>query len=153
MQKPVKPVVIPEKIHVIDMKILHGDINSPIDFNQDKIDDFESTYHCELSFNLEDKMVKTDFEVSLKTTSEPDTNSVEATSNFKFAFFYYIENLNDLAAVTKEDTIDLKGGLEGILASITYSTSRGILMTRFQGTALSDFILPVINPDVLLKRK
>jgi hypothetical protein len=46
----------------------------------------------------------------------------------------------------------LHPSLGNALASITYSTSRGILMTRFQGTALSDFILPVINPNNLLEK-
>jgi hypothetical protein len=48
--------------------------------------------------------------------------------------------------------INLLGGLGNALASITYSTTRGILMTGFQGTALCNFILPVKDPDELLNQ-
>ncbi|MNY64312.1 hypothetical protein D3C86_2014030 [compost metagenome] len=51
-----------------------------------------------------------------------------------------------------DETITIHPALGNALASITYSTSRGILMTRFQGTVLSDFILPVIDPNSLLEK-
>jgi hypothetical protein len=40
--------------------------------------------------------------------------------------------------------------LGNALSAITYSTARGILLTRLQGTAFQDFILPIINPNNLL---
>jgi len=40
--------------------------------------------------------------------------------------------------------------LANAIASISYSTARGIIVSRFQGTALCDFILPVISPNDLL---
>ena len=51
----------------------------------------------------------------------------------------------------KEEEITIDANLGNALASISYATSRGILMTRFQGTALEDFILPVIDPNDLLE--
>lgn len=136
---------------MINMRILHGEIESPLDFNEDSIAHYDSTHDCELSFNLDDNIVKVNFEVSIKTNSYPETNKEEVRSNFKFAFFYLVENLNDLSEVMHDKTISLKGGLGTVLSSITYSTTRGILMTRFNGTSLKDFVLPIINPNDLLK--
>jgi hypothetical protein len=151
MPQQAKPRVHPEKIHIIDMKIIYAAIDSPFEFLKDKIKDFHSTCSCRLSFNLEDKMVKSDFEVEIESESEKETNIEEVNAKFKLTFFFFVENLDELSIKKENDTLELKGGLESVIASITYSTSRGILMTRFQGTAFSDFILPVINPDSLLQ--
>ncbi|GAO27720.1 hypothetical protein JCM15548_14569 [Geofilum rubicundum JCM 15548] len=46
--------------------------------------------------------------------------------------------------------MDLHPDLGNALSSVTYSTSRGILLTKMQGTALQNFVLPIINPNKLL---
>jgi hypothetical protein len=152
MPQQASPRVEPDKIQIVDMRIVHASIDSPIEFEIDKIADFKSISGCNLSFHLEDKMVKSDFDVTVQSKSEEGTNQQEVNATFKLTFFFVVENLDELATVKSDETIELKGGLEGVLASITYSTSRGILMTRFQGTAFQDFILPVINPKSLFAK-
>jgi hypothetical protein len=68
-------------------------------------------------------------------------------------FIYHVENLNDLAKPDDKNLIELHPGLAKALSSVTYSTSRGILLTRLQGTALQNFVLPIINPNTLLHKK
>ena len=63
-----------------------------------------------------------------------------------------MDNIEEQKTKEKDEIITVHPALGNALASITYSTSRGILMTRFQGTVLSDFILPVINPNDLLEK-
>jgi hypothetical protein len=65
-------------------------------------------------------------------------------------FIYQTENLKDLAKPDDNNLIKLDPGLANALSSVTYSTSRGILLTRLQGTALQNFVLPIINPNKLL---
>ena len=57
-----------------------------------------------------------------------------------------------MAKADKNDSIELDPGLGNALSSITYSTARGVLLTRLQGTALQNFVLPVINPNKLLQQ-
>jgi len=68
-------------------------------------------------------------------------------------FVYHIENLNELANPDDKKLIQLHPALANALSSVTYSTSRGILLTRLQGTALQNFVLPIINPNKLLHNK
>ena len=104
-----------------------------------------------MGFNLEDKLVRADFSVHVETKSNEDTIE-EAVGNFSFVYVFYVDNIEELTTLEKDETITIHPALGNALASITYSTSRGILMTRFQGTVLSDFILPVINPNDLLEK-
>jgi hypothetical protein len=68
-------------------------------------------------------------------------------------FIYRIENLEELASPEKNKRLHLNPALTNALSSVTYSTSRGILLTRLQGTALQHFVLPIINPNNLLVNK
>ncbi|UFH34981.1 hypothetical protein [Flavobacterium acetivorans] len=144
-------ILQPEKIQIVDFKIIKGQINSPFDFENEKVVGHTFNVDFELGFNLGDKLVRADFSVYVETKSDIDTIE-EAVGNFSFVYVFYVDNLEELTTLEKEETITVHPALGNALASITYSTSRGILMTRFQGTVLSDFILPVINPNDLLEK-
>lgn len=144
-------ILQPEKIEIVDFKIIKGQINSPFDFEKEKVAGHTFNVDFELGFNLEDKLVKADFSVNVETKSNQDTIE-EAIGNFSFVYVFYVDNIKELTTLEKDETITIHPALGNALASITYSTSRGILMTRFQGTVLNDFILPVINPNDLLEK-
>lgn len=141
----------PDKIEIVDFKIIKGQINSPFDFEIEKVEGHTFNVDFELGFNLDDKLVKADFSVNVETKSK-ETDIEEAIGTFSFVYVFYVDNIEELTTLEKDKTVTLHQSLGNALASITYSTSRGILMTRFQGTALSDFILPVINPNNLLEK-
>lgn len=145
-----KAHLIPEKIHLTNIYILNGEMYSPLAFDREQIQEYNTTYQFGLSFKLDESLVKADFEVELQTVSNTDINEEEATARFHLVYLFMVENLDDLAIVQKDGTIELQGGLGNVLASIAYSTTRGTLITRFQGTALADFILPVIDINRLL---
>lgn len=142
--------VIPEKIHLQGFRILHAEMKSPFEFDMHQIASFENDVKFDLSFNLEDNMVKADFEVTINTISTENTNREEASAAFSFVYIFHIENFKELAKVVNNDSLEIHVGLSNALASIVYSTTRGVLMTRFQGTALADFILPIIDPAKLI---
>ena len=144
-------ILHPEKIEIVDFKIIKGQINSPFDFENKKVEGHIFNVDFELGFNLEDKLARADFSVNVETKSNGDTIE-EAVGNFSFVYVFYVDNIEELTTVEKDEIITVHPALGNALASITYSTSRGILMTRFQGTVLSDFILPVINPNDLLEK-
>ncbi|MCF1420434.1 hypothetical protein [Mangrovimonas futianensis] len=147
--------LIPEKINIIDFKIIKGLISSPFEFDSSLIKGHDFSLGFETALNIEENKIKADFKVSIKTQSEK--NEVEeATGDFHFVFLFYVENMQDLIfeindSKGKSKNVQVDASLGNALASITYSTSRGILMTRFQGTSLDSFILPVINPNDLIE--
>lgn len=141
----------PEKISLTEFKIIRGQIETPEDFSVEKVEGHQIENRFLLSFSLEDKMARADFSIEVKTDSN-GRNTNEAVGNFNFVFIFHIENLDQLAKENSEQkTVDTDFNLAMALASISYSTSRGILLTRFQGTAMQNFILPVINVDKLLQ--
>ncbi len=147
-----KNVFDPEKIALIDFKMIKGQVDTPENFDISKVIGHQLDNSLQLGFNLDDKLAKADFTISVKTDSKGE-NENEATGNFHLIFIYRIENLEALARSEKNNRLNLNPGLTNALSSVTYSTSRGILLTRLQGTALGNFILPIINPNKLLHNK
>lgn len=138
----------PEKIEIVDFKIIRGQINSPFDFEDDKVQGHNFDVDFELGFNIPDKLIKADFSINVETNSEIE-GTEEATGAFSLVYVFHVDNMEELTKLEEDKTVTISAALGNALAAITYSTSRGILMTRFQGTALSNFILPVINPNKL----
>lgn len=145
-----KHVFDPEKIALIDFKMIKGQVDTPEHFDVSKVVEYSLDNSLQLSFNLEEGLAKADFKISVQTKSKGQ-NDLEATGNFHLIFVYRIENLSELAFLGKNKRLKLNPALANALSSITYSTSRGILLTRLQGTALQNFVLPVINPNKLLQ--
>jgi len=142
----------PEKISIEDFKLIKGQVDTPEDFDLTKVEGYELDNSLQFGFNLADKLVKTDFTIEIKTESKGE-NTSEAIGNFHLVYIFYIENMEALAKPDKNNLIELNPLLGNALSSITYSTSRGILLSRLQGTALQNFTLPVINPNKLLHIK
>lgn len=142
----------PEKITIAEFKMVKGQVDVPEDFDTVKVKGYHLDNSLQLGFNLVEKLVKADFTIEIKTESTSQI-SKEATGNFHLVFIYNVENLQDLAKPDNNNLIELHPGLANALSSVTYSTSRGILSTRLQGTALQNFVLPIINPNKLLHNK
>ena len=143
--------LIPEKINIINTQIVKCNIDSPFDFSMENIEGHTFNLDFELAFNLDDSMVKTDFVLNISTKSKVEVET-EAVGEFHFVYVFHVENLNELAVPDENKAISLNGSLGNALASITYSTSRGILLSRLKGTGLENFVLPVIDPNSLLKK-
>lgn len=141
----------PELIHLLEFRLIKGQIDSPFDFKMDKIEDYELKVEFEMGFNHEEKLVRSDFNINV-TTKSVDQVTEEARASYQFAFVFNVENLEELVT-TDENGLKVSSNLGNAIASITYSTSRGILLSRFMGTVMQDFMLPVISPNELLKPK
>jgi hypothetical protein len=142
----------PEKISIVESKMVKGQVDVPEVFETSNVEGYHLENSLQLGFNLDEKLVKADFTIEIKTESKGQ-NVKEASGNFHLVFIYHVENLNDLAKTNNKDLIESDHKLENALSSVTYSTSRGILITRLQGTALQNFVLPIINPNKLLHNK
>lgn len=147
-----KTIFDPEKVALVNFKMIKGQVDTPENFDPSKAAGYQLDHSLQLGFSLEDKLAKADFSVSIKTDSKGE-NETEASGNFHLVFIYKIENLEELAIPEKSKRLNLNPGLSNALSSVTYSTARGILLTRLQGTALQNFVLPIINPNKLLRHK
>lgn len=141
----------PDKIIMREFRLVKGKIDSPFDFKVGDIKSFDFKVDFNTSFNLDEGLIKADFVIDVTTISnEPVT---EAFCNYHFVFLFYLENLKEHAQLLENGDIDWNPYLANAIASISYSTSRGILIARFQGTVMKDFILPVVDPNALWNKK
>ena len=139
-----------EKITIREFRLIKGQIDSPFDFKISSIKSFDFKVDFNTGINLDENLVKADFIIDIKSVStEPVT---EATCGYHFVFLFHVEDLNENVQVAEDSNTDWNPFLANAIASITYSTSRGILISRFQGTVMKDFMLPVIEPNSLWKK-
>ncbi len=143
--------LIPEKINIISTQIVKFNIDSPFDFLIQNIEGHNYNLDFELAFNLDDSLVKADLIINVSTISKAEVEN-ESAGEFHIVYVFQVDNLNELVITDDNNEISLNGGLGNALASITYSTSRGILLARLKGTGLGNFVLPVIDPNSLLKK-
>ncbi len=138
------------KLIIKEFKIIKGEIEAPFEFDGTQIESYQTDMSFDVSFNTEAKLLKTDIGFSIETKS---TNSQkEARAKFDFVYMIHVKNLEELMELDEDDNLeDVEHILMNSIASIAYSTSRGVLMTRFQGTVLEDYILPIVNPNDILK--
>jgi hypothetical protein len=141
-----------EKLIILEFKVIKGEVNANEDFDKTLVSGHQVQTEFELGFNLELKRIRADLKLSIKSESDKK-NKKEASAKFEFIYIFSFEDLSLFAQMNKQKTIDVDAILANTLASLSYSTSRGVLLTRLQGTAMQNFILPVINPANLLSSK
>ena len=142
----------PDKLVLLEIKFVKSQIDSPEDFINNNIMEYNIENSLQLAFNLDDNLVKADYNIEISSVNE-SKNSSKAVSTFQIIFIYEVKNLNELTKLNKKNILDVDYNLANSIASITYSTSRGILITKLQGTTFNNFILPIINPNKLIDIK
>jgi hypothetical protein len=103
------------------------------------------SYEVIKMFNLEKEIIKLDFTIELY--------SIMANGK-KIKGVYTTEHLflvNDLSAWIDRsgDQYEVNTDLEDVLTDIAYSTIRGLLRQKFNGTKFANFILPVKSPSTI----
>lgn len=105
-----KNIFDPEKIALIEFKMIKGQVDTPENFDISKVVGHQLGNSLQLGFNLDDKLAKADFTISVKTDSKGE-NEVETTGNFHLIFIYRIENLEELATTKKKQAIESTSGI------------------------------------------
>lgn len=137
-----------EKLHFLSFEIQSAEIKSPFGFNPELVikHDFKLTW--DMGFDMVGNIIKADLGVTVTTNSEGKQNE-EAYGAFQIAAYYKLENLSEMVEEIGEDK-KIDQVMASQIAAVTFSTSRGIIYTRFQGTVLRDFILPIVDPMEIL---
>lgn len=150
-EQPKNPVVIPEKIHIANIKLVTAQIESTRE-KLESNEEFELSFETSSNFNIANNYCKIIFTVIFFK----DGKSKEEQINAKFTFQYdfLVDNLSDFFIdANMEKTQYTMNAVLGIaLMSIVYSTSRGIILTRTAGTVLDAVLLPVIDVSNLIKQ-
>jgi len=121
-----------------------SNLNEGVD--KDDIEGYRFENISDSAFNLDVNMAKVELTINIEGLLE-DNKSSGASGSFKFDFLFDVENLLELTKEDgKEDEIKVEPILGMTLLGLSYSTARGIILTRSLGTSLEGVILPVVNP-------
>jgi len=147
------PKIVPEKILLQNIRVINGNIDTDPDFDIKEANGFETYFEVNTGINEKDHVVRLVIAVKF-TGMNKSGEPLKANAKYEVDFLFKIENFKDFIVKEKEsDEIRLHSILGTTLAAISYSTLRGIVLTRLQGTILDGIILPVINPADLLTNK
>ena len=133
-------------------KIIYLDIRDQA-FTYSQPDEPESTeehnnptgYRYEIikMFSLEKKIIRLDFTVDLYSIS-PNSKKIRGTYTTEHLFL--IQELQGYIDKS-EEKYQVNTELEDLLTDIAYSTIRGLIRQKFNGTHFAKFILPVKSPS------
>lgn len=142
----------PDKIHVLDIKTIKGNIDAASDININAIAGHRFIFESGTGLNADDNIIGIKLVVHIEAMDKAD-KPLGINGSYTHELVFRVDNLSDFLDTKGEDdkksyTIDLLLG--STLVSIAYSTIRGIIFNRTQGTSLGSVILPIIDPKKLL---
>ena len=153
----------PEMIHMLSIKTLKGKIKNDSESDSSAIAGYRFTNDLATALNPEEKIVGLKLTLYIDTLDK-NQNKLGIEASYTHEFVFRVDNLADFVGPEEDEVAENEGSekksdlvpdetldpiLLGTLAGISYSTLRGIIMSRTQGTALNTVILPVIDPKKL----
>lgn len=113
--------------------------------NSDEEVQFVIDNKAELSFNKENKLIKTRLDISIARLASLD-DLVVAKAEIAVEYVFVVQNFQELYHMDENDVLQVDQNLTESIKAIAYSTTRGLLMDKFRDTPLDGIILPVIDP-------
>lgn len=140
----------PSKIQILSIKTLKGNIHAGTGLDIHAVGRHKFDFELGVGFNSEEKIIGLELTVNIQAVSKTD-ESLDLTASYTHEIIFQIDNFDDF--INKEGNqqeIKIDRIMAGTLAGIAYSTVRGIILTRTQGTSLNAVVLPIIDPKTLL---
>lgn len=143
----------PELITILSVKIFRSTISTTDEYmnNPVKHAGVEIIVGQNTAFNVEKKNIRIRLNIDLeakKNESEP----IGLSGNYVLEFHIHVDNLEQFITEVEDKKL-IDSQLGGTLNGIVYSTARGIIYERTATTAFGGIIMPVIDPNLLLKKK
>ncbi|HTF02640.1 MAG TPA: hypothetical protein VK826_01390 [Bacteroidia bacterium] len=148
---PALPAFSAHQLTIDNFRIVRGSLDAGADFDSKMVEQYEVNYDFDMGFNIAGSLVRSVLRVDVKTKSRAG-QSPEAKGQFELHYYFNVDGLRELAKADKDGIVKINPDLANAIASVTYSTTRGILMARMQNTAFEDFILPVVSPNELVNK-
>lgn len=146
--------IIPEKIVILQVKLFRTNLDLTDTFlsNPVNVENFKVNFGHNTEFDFESKSVRIRLEIILEGIDEKEA-LIGIKAEYGVVFIFYIDNFEDFIHEA-EGRKEVDSILGITLLSMAYSTSRGIVLQRTQGTYFDGIILPVVDPkELLLKSK
>ena len=144
-------IIDPEKIHVVDIKTSKGSIDAATDVDTNAIAGHRFQFELGTGLTADEKVVGLNLQVNIEAV-DIENNVLQIKGSYTHEIIFVIDNLEDFLELDEETEhkYRIDALLGSTIAGIAFSTVRGIIFTRTQGTSLGAVILPVINPQKLI---
>ncbi len=145
--------ITPELIRIVSLNVYKALVNANDEYLENPSKPYSITvkYGLNSAFNFEDNAIRIRLEVLLDGLNKKE-QKIGLHADYGLEFHFVIDNLNDFIE-EKDDRKYINGQFGGTLMGIAYSTARGIILERTQGTYFDGVILPVIDPKELIENK
>ena len=144
--------IVADKIIVQSIKVLGGNITAEPGIDVSKIDSYEVKYGIADHANIQEKKFQFRLSVYIEAVDR-ENKQIGARGEYHIEFIFFVANVEYYIQNIEEETktIFFHPALLHTLLSIVYSTSRGIILSRTQGTSIDSVILPVVDTNDLLQ--
>lgn len=145
--------IIPEDISIFFVKVYKSNHATSPEYldNPQKPYNIKVRFAQESALNENDQNVRIRLEIVLDGVDENE-KEVGLHGEYGIEFQLHVENLGQFLLDNENGQgKSIDGKLGPTLLAIVYSTARGIIIERTQATYFNGVILPVIDPNDLLK--
>lgn len=145
------PTVHPDSIELLDFRVFRSKIETEDDFlnNPVPVKGYSLEQYAEHGIEKEEEKVGIRIYVAVQGMDE-EHNFLGLKGEFGIEYKFWVEGLSDHLD-HEGDPPEISGKLVATLAGIAYSTSRGVIYDRVEGSHLQHLILPVVDPKQLLE--
>ncbi|PPK92981.1 hypothetical protein LY01_02685 [Nonlabens xylanidelens] len=141
--------IIPEKIHLQDIKTINAKLERSPDINiVAGAEGFDLRFAHNLSWDDTNNRVA--LTLLIEADARSTNNGLMGKGFFELLFLFHIENLQDYLTSDK-DLVKMNILLAATLVGLSFSTSRGMLLTFTRNTLFEGLILPIVNPVKIIK--
>lgn len=142
-------IIEPEKIHMVSLKTLKGNINGSSTIEENMITGHTFDFTVGIGVDPDEKVVGLEMVINIRATGKGNEDlGVEGSYTHEVVF--QVENLDDFLDLTEDEPPVIDRIMNATLTGIAFSTIRGIIFTRTQGTSLGTVILPVVDPKKVM---
>lgn len=145
MNKNVRNIKVDaDKIVILNIRTLQGNIECAEDAEVDKVAAHKFQFELEAGMDTDKHIIGQKLKVDISAFDKNERPlSIKGSYTHEMAF--RVDNLLDHVNMKGERKL-LDPVLGSTLVGILYSTVRGIIFTRTQGTSLGTVVLPVVPP-------
>lgn len=142
--------IVPEEIHLLKIHVFKSNLETSEAFlnNPTEIEGFTMGFFHEKAHNLEENRVRIRLHVTLDGVNEKEEN-MGLKGEYGIEFHYMVENMKNFIQ-NDGDSTQISLELGATLIGMSFSTARGIILERTQGTFFNGVILPIIDVTKVL---
>ncbi|GGK83272.1 hypothetical protein ACD591_14165 [Rufibacter glacialis] len=162
MTTATRPIIDFSKVILTEASFIEFSIKNlkPTDNRDNTVVSFNSKVITRHTFNVEEKGIKVEIEVTGQGVNQAN-EPAGAEATFHIGFTYFIENFEEYLIHFNDSEEAIPSPVIMIpLVGAAYSTARGMIIIKAQGTAFEGFSLPIVNaqslitpPESLVKKK